>query len=370
MVVQDHTPQFTCGIHEDKPLAISTNVKNFNDNKLSIQKISDALVRNGYRQSAAGIAKNGNRIELEMHNEADRQKMLKEGIMYGNKHILFRDSSIDILPVTFLGVPMNVTMDSFTNLAKMYGNIYKTYEVVKETGQFRIKNGNRVVQYTELRKAIPEMIKVNGKTVKIIVKHQQKFYSQRLLQTIADAHENTQADAKGSSQRQQNPDAKGNTHKRKTEAKEQRKTQHHKSRRLSDTSSSSESEEETEEDKILRAERLTTHQRLAEKEKRKTIEFERFTQICKDRGYDKHRLYQKFVDETVTWFYNEKKNITNQQREIINSVELPEEGKFLARTFCRFNYDVENFGLIGFVQDLVDYCREQRENPTTDVDMK
>ena len=72
MTTDDNIQKFTCGIYEDKPLAISTNYKNFNDTKLTIQKISDALVRNGYRQSAPGIAKNGNRIEIEMHTEAER----------------------------------------------------------------------------------------------------------------------------------------------------------------------------------------------------------------------------------------------------------------------------------------------------------
>ena len=366
MAAQDNTPQFTCGIDEGKPLAISTNVKNFNDTKLSIQKISDALVRNGYRQSAAGIAKNGNRIEIEMHNEADRQQMLKEGMMYGSKHILFRDSTIDILPVTFLGVPMNVTMDSFTNLAKMYGNVYKTYEVVKETGKFRIKNGNRVVQYTELRKTLPEMIKVNGKSVKVIVKHQQKFFSLRLLKTIADAKGNPPADAKGSSRRQQNPDAKGTTTKRKTELKEQEKTTHHKSRRLPD-SRSSESEEETAEEKVRRAEYQKMHQLAQEKAKRQDIEYNRFLEICQEREYTEDVLYKKWAQRVHCWFDADKRSITKEERNVINDSGLTEIGKFLARTNCRYSQHMEIKYLKKFINSLHNTIRKQQVD-TSDID--
>ena len=346
MDIEEQPPEFTCGIDEDRPTAVSTNFKNFNDPKLNIQKISDALVRNGFRLSATGIAKSGNRIEIEMPNESDRWQLLTKGLMYGNNHILFRDSTIDILPVTVIGFPMNITQDNFYKLMERYGNIHKHYEVIKQIGQFRIKNGNRVIHFTQLYAKLPKVITVNGKTVKLVYRHQQKYFSEDLANTIANAHGNnlTTTDAQGHTstvkKHKTQADAKENTAKRTKTAKGSTV----KAPKQKETTRAVNSDPHTTRDdhakcSIEEKERQTARKARTKNQEQIEEEFHKTLQIAKEQGhYD-----DPFFQSQISHIYGEinshpKRNLRKSERELLKDMtDLTDTVRFILRTYVRFS---------------------------------
>lgn len=379
---------FTCGIDENKPTAISTNFKNFKDSKLSIQKISEALVRNGYRNSATGIAKVGNRIEIEMQNESDRWEILQKGLMYGNHMIQFRDSTIDILPVTMIGIPMNVTANGFLDVVKRYGNVHKHYEVVKDAGKFKIKNGNRVVHYTKLFEKLPEWIVVNGKNVKLVHKNQQKYYTHDLAKVIADANGNTskKADAKertktdktGSNTQQhtqaQVADGKGITPKRKSVAEQSQGGS--KSIRIDDTSdeqssTSSDEEDEPMETLVECAEKQHAEQKRHEQQQQAEKDVQKMFEIARKHNFRNQYVFVFWKNEMKKWMRAyPRKNLSKQEKDIIKESNLPELGKYVARTFSRYAPQGESIEeLKKQIKQLHLTYRDQRKLRPEDIDL-
>lgn len=146
---------------------VSAHPNNFGEKPDAI-KILDALNRAGLSNSIETLQIFSGKVEILCDSPATKAKLLTMGLKVGNTHVSFRDLAVRFFPVTVCGLPPEVTNEEFGIFMGRFGTISKHYHVYKQAGNKRIKNGNRVFQFSKLTTVPPTSHLVQGRIVRIV----------------------------------------------------------------------------------------------------------------------------------------------------------------------------------------------------------
>jgi len=158
-------------------LTISTSMKNFKVvANMNSERIVKSLQAMKMSNNLHTLQINGGRCEITMKTRESKERILKDGIMVEKQRIRFGDDANRLFNVTICGMPAEFDGKTIIHAFSKFGEIGNSYYPVHKTGETVWRNGNLVIQYTNINQSLPKFFFVGHRKVKCVFSKIPEFF--------------------------------------------------------------------------------------------------------------------------------------------------------------------------------------------------
>jgi len=126
------------------------------------------LIKSRTMENVEALSMVGNHVQLTLKTMETKAELLKKGLHYKGRRIIFRDPAVLVFSITIIECPPCYKIQDLVEFMGRFRTVHQGYEVCKTIENGTFKNGNRVFQFTLLNDLPPKRFKIDGLPVHLV----------------------------------------------------------------------------------------------------------------------------------------------------------------------------------------------------------